>query len=154
MAQPLSGTRRFSNSKGRLSRLSYRVLQPWQLSHITIKEGHKRLWGTLRFAPCCYLFYFFVYLRVFPGLTISRGLNVHDFSSALKSLEWAVRMHLRTVAEVKVVDVQKRRNPSKHYVSWFIYLYLGTVLRTGQHFVVNYAVSSVGYTDPNTNIVV
>ncbi|CAL8361748.1 unnamed protein product [Boreogadus saida] len=25
-------------------------------------------------------------------------------------------MHLRTVAEVKVVDVQKRRNPSKHYV--------------------------------------
>ncbi|CAL8297422.1 unnamed protein product [Merluccius merluccius] len=26
-------------------------------------------------------------------------------------------MHLRTVSEVQVVDVQKRRNPSKHYDS-------------------------------------
>lgn len=28
-----------------------------------------------------------------------------------------VRMQFRTVLDVKVVDVEKRRNPSKHYVS-------------------------------------
>ncbi|KAL3067492.1 hypothetical protein OYC64_017257 [Pagothenia borchgrevinki] len=28
-----------------------------------------------------------------------------------------VKMQFRTVLDVKVVDVQKRRNPSKHYVS-------------------------------------
>jgi len=27
-------------------------------------------------------------------------------------------MQFRTVLDVKVVDVEKRRNPSKHYVSW------------------------------------
>lgn len=30
---------------------------------------------------------------------------------------WCVKMQLRTVLDVNVVDVQKRRNPSKHYVS-------------------------------------
>ena len=28
-----------------------------------------------------------------------------------------VKMQFRTVLDVKVVDVEKRRNPSKHYVS-------------------------------------
>lgn len=31
---------------------------------------------------------------------------------------WKVKMQLRTVLDVTVVDVQKRRNPSKHYVSF------------------------------------
>lgn len=30
----------------------------------------------------------------------------------------SVRMQFRTVLDVNVVNVQKRRNPSKHYVSW------------------------------------
>lgn len=30
-------------------------------------------------------------------------------------------MQLRTVLDVNVVDVQKRRNPSKHYVSFFLF---------------------------------
>lgn len=30
-------------------------------------------------------------------------------------------MQLRTVLDVNVVDVQKRRNPSKHYVSFFFF---------------------------------
>lgn len=28
-----------------------------------------------------------------------------------------IKMQFRTVLDVKVVDVEKRRNPSKHYVS-------------------------------------
>lgn len=31
---------------------------------------------------------------------------------------WSEKMQLRTVLDVNVVDVQKRRNPSKHYVSF------------------------------------
>lgn len=35
---------------------------------------------------------------------------------------WFVKMQLRTVLDVNVVDVQKRRNPSKHYVSCLLAL--------------------------------
>lgn len=50
------------------------------------------------------------------------------------------KMQFRTVVDVKVVDVEKRRNPSKHYVSTANYSNLLFTLVASLHIETSYII--------------